>query len=90
MTKEELDAEIEYIHSIRLSKKLLRPVGKMWNVIVEASNTYTNLSAFMSDYDMLRANGLISEAMFNSAMNDLYLLALLHTSTDEYRCKLWI
>ena len=90
MNRKELDEEIEYIHSNRLSKKLLRPFGKMWNAIIEASNTYTNLSAFMSDYDMLRANGLIGEAMFNSAMNDLYLLALLHTSTDEYRHKLLI
>lgn len=83
MTKKELDEEIEYIHSNRTNKHLLRPFEKMWNVIVEASTTYTNLSAFMNDYDMLYADGLIDETMFNSSMNDLYLLALLHTSCEE-------
>lgn len=75
MTKKELDAEIEYIHENRLSRRLLRPFGKMWDIIVEASNTYTNLSVFMNDYNMLYAKGLIDEKMFYSAMNDLYLLA---------------
>lgn len=50
MTKEELDTEIEYIHSNRSSKKLLRPFDSMFDVIVEATNTYTNLSLFMNDY----------------------------------------
>lgn len=83
MTKEELDEEIEYIHDNRLSKRLLRPLDVMRKVIIEATNTYTNISLFMNDYDMLYADGLINERVFNSSMNDLYLLALLHTSYDE-------
>ena len=83
MTKEELDEEIEFIHSNRTNKRLLRPLDVMRKVIIEATNTYTNLSLFMNDYDMLYADELIDERMFNSAMNDLYLLALLHTSYDE-------
>lgn len=83
MTKEELDEEIEYIHINRSSKKLLRPFGKMWNVIVEATNTYTNLSLFMNDYIRLFKDKEIDELMYNSAMNDLYLLALLHTTCEE-------
>lgn len=83
MTRKELDEEIEYIHINRSTKKLLRPFGKMWNVIVEATNTYTNLSLFMNDYIRLFKDKEIDELMYNSAMNDLYLLALLHTTCDE-------
>lgn len=83
MTKEELDKEIEYIHNNRITNRLLRPLDIMRKVIIEATNTYTNISLFMTDYDMLYADDLIDERMFNSAMNDLYLLALLHTSCDE-------
>ena len=82
MTRKELDEEIEYIHSNRLNKHLLRPFEKMWNVIVEASTTYTNLSTFMNDYDRLYVDGLIDETMHNLAINDLYLLALLHTTCE--------
>ena len=39
MTKKELDEEIEYIHKNRSNKRLLRTFEKMWNVIVEATNT---------------------------------------------------
>ena len=80
MTKKELDEEIEYIHNNRTHKRLLRPLDVMRKVIIEATNTYTTISLFMNDYDTLCANGLIDERMFNSSMNDLYLLALLHTS----------
>ena len=90
MTKEELDTEIEYIHSSRTNERLLRPLDLMEEVILNATNTYTNLSLFMTDYRRLYYECLIDEKMFYSAMNDLYLLALLHTSTDEYRHKLWI
>ena len=88
MTKEELDTEIEYIHSNRTDERLLRSFDVMFDVIVEATTTYTNLSLFMNDYMKLYRNNKIDEKTYNSAMNDLYLLALLHTSTDEYRCKL--
>ena len=83
MTKEELDEEIEYIHINRSTKKLLRPFEKMWNVIVEATNTYTNISLFMNDYIRLYKEHLIDVNLYISAMNDLYLLALLHTSCEE-------
>ena len=78
MTKEELDNEIEYIHSNRTNKELLRPLEEMRKVICEATNTYTNISLFMNDYISLCNDYLIDKDTFNSAMNDLYLLALLH------------
>ena len=83
MTKKELDEEIEYIHSNRLSKRLLRPLYVMEEVILEATNTYTNLSLFMNDYIRLFNSEKIDELMYNSAMNDLYLLALLLTTCEE-------
>ena len=83
MTKEELDAEIEYIHSNRTDERLLRPLDVMRKVIVEATNTYTNISLFMNDYRRLYDEHLIDETMFISVMNDLYLLALLHTSCED-------
>ena len=76
MTKKELDEEIEYIHSNRTNKGLLKPIDVMEQVILEATNTYTNLSLFMNDYIKIYNHGLINGTMFNSAMNDLYLLAL--------------
>ena len=83
MTKEGLDTEIEYIHSNRSSKKLLRPFDSMFDIIVEATTTYTNLSLFMNDYIRLYNDEKIEESLFNSSMNDLYLLALLHTSCEN-------
>lgn len=83
MTRKELDEEIEYIHINRSTKKLLRPFEKMWHVIVEATNTYTNLSLFMNDYIKSFNSKEIDELMYNSAMNDLYLLALLHTTCED-------
>ena len=76
MTKKELDEEIEYIHSNRTNEKLLRPLKVMEKVILEATNTYTNLSLFVNDYARLYYRGEITEHMFNYAMNDWYLLAL--------------
>ena len=83
MTKEELEKEIDYIHSNRTNKELLRPLEEMREVICEATNTYTNISLFMNDCINLYHDGLINEKMYNSSMNDLYLLALLHTSCEE-------
>ena len=83
MTRNELDNEIETIHLNRISHKLLRPLNKMRKVIIEATNTYTNLSLFMNDYAQLYAENKIDENEYNSAMNDLYLLALLHTGCEE-------
>ena len=83
MTKEELDAEIEFIHSNRTAERLLRPFDSMFDVIVEATTTYTNLSLFMNDYIRLYNDEKIEESLFNSSMNDLYLLALLHTSCED-------
>ena len=76
MTKKELDEEIEYIHSNRTNKGLLRPIDVMEQVILEATNTYTNISLFMNDYIKLYKDDKIDGNQFNSAMNDLYLLAL--------------
>ena len=50
MTKKELDEEIEFIHSNRLRKGMLRHFDLMKKVILEATNTYTNISLFMNDY----------------------------------------
>lgn len=83
MTKKELDEEIEFIHSNRTNKRLLRPLDVMKNVICNATNTYTNISLFMNDYISLYNDKLIDKEMFNSALNDLYLLALLHTCCEE-------
>ena len=83
MTRKELDEEIEYVHRNIPATKLLRPFEKIWNVIVEVTNTYTNISLFMNDYIRLFNSEKIDELMYNSAMNDLYLLALLHTTCDE-------
>lgn len=83
MTKKELDEEIEYIHENRYEIRLLRPLDVMENVINESTNTYTNLSSFMNDYLRLFYSKKIEERVFNSAMNDLYLLALLHASCEE-------
>ena len=76
MTKKELDEEIEFIHSNRLKDELLRPIDVMEQVIFEATTTYTNISLFMNDYIKLYKDGKIDGNQFNSAMNDLYLLAL--------------
>ena len=83
MTKKELDEEIEYIHNNRTNKRLLRPLEVMRKTIIEVTTTYTNLSLFMNDYIDLYNKKLIKKYMFNSAMNDLYLLALLHTTCEE-------
>ena len=82
MTKKELNEEIEFIHENRLNNELLRPLNVMQKVILEATNTYTNISLFMNDYIKLYNDEKIDENTFNSAMNDLYLLALLYI-----RCK---
>ena len=83
MTRKELDEEIEYVHSNMPATNLLRPFEQMWSVIIEATNTYTNISLFMNNYIRLFNSKEIDECMYNSAMNDLYLLALLHNSRDE-------
>lgn len=83
MTKEELEKEIEFIHGNRTDIKFLRPLEVMSDVIVKATTTYTNLSLFMNDYNRLYSEGLISESVYYSALHDLYLLALLHTSCDD-------
>ena len=83
MTMKELEEEIEYIHSNRTNKGLLKPIDVMEQIILEATNTYTNILLFMNDYTQLYAEDIMNENEFNSAMNDLYLLALLHTSCEE-------
>ena len=82
MTKEELDEEIEFIHSNRTNKELLRPLHIMRKIICEATNTYTNISLFMNDYISLFNDKLIDKETYEKALNDLYLLALLHTGYE--------
>ena len=82
MTKEELDEEIEFIHSNRTNKELLRPLHIMRKIICEATNTYTNISLFMNDYISLFNDNVIDKETYEKALNDLYLLALLHTSYE--------
>ena len=82
MTKEELDEETEFIHSNRTNKELLRPLHIMRKIICEATNTYTNISLFMNDYISLFNDKLIDKETYEKALNDLYLLALLHTSYE--------
>ena len=83
MTRKELYEEIEFVHNNRTNKRLLRSLDKMKKVICEATNTYTNISLFMNDYISLIDDNLINKDVFTSAMNDLYLLALLHTTCEE-------
>ena len=90
MTKEELDNEIEFAHKNRLRNELIRPFGVMQKIIVEATNTYTNISLFMNDYISLCNDYLIDKDTFNSAMNDLYLLALLHTGYEGKELEQWL
>ena len=49
MTRKELDEEIEYIHSNRTNEQLLRTSDVMQEVILNATNTYTNLSLFINN-----------------------------------------
>ena len=83
MNKKELDEEIEYVRKNRTNKRLLRPFNVMRNVICNATNNYTNISLFMNDYITLYDDKLIDKEMLNSVLNDLYLLALLHTGYKE-------
>ena len=76
MTKKELNEEIEFIHSNRTNKGLLKPIDVMKKVILAETTTYTNISLFMNDYIKLYKDDKIDGNQFNSAMNDLYLLAL--------------
>lgn len=82
MTKQELDDEIEYIHDHRTDQKLLRPLEVMSDVILKATTSCTNLYLFMQDYIRLYSKGFISDRVYHSALNDLYLLALLHTTYE--------
>ena len=82
MTKEELDNVIEFVHKNRLKNELIRPFGVMQKIIVEATNTYTNISLFMNDYISLFNDKLIDKETYEKALNDLYLLALLHTGYE--------
>ena len=83
MTRKELAEEIEFVHNNRTNNRLIRPLDVMREVIIEATDTYTNISSFMIDYELLYEDHLIDHVAYHSAMNDLYLLALLHTSCDE-------
>lgn len=83
MTRKELDEEIEFVRKNRLKNGLIRSFNEMRNIIIQATNTYTNISLFMNDYIQLYDDKLIDRDMYEKALNDLYLLALLHTCCEE-------
>ena len=83
MTRNELDKEIEFIHSHRTNQRLLRSLDVMRKVIINATNTYTNLLLFMNDTVGFYEDKIINKYTFNTTMNDIYLLALIHTSCEE-------
>lgn len=79
--------EIEYIHSNRKDfgdNYLLRDDEIIKEVVIAATTTYTNISLFYNDYEILYFKKLINEKVYINALNDLYLLALLHIDDDEY------
>lgn len=81
--------EIEYVHDNRVEYDiydipLIRDFAIIRKVVISATDTYTNLSAFLDDYGTLYHNHDISSNFYNCALNDLYLLALLHIDDEEY------
>ena len=79
--------EIDYIHTNRVDfggNNLLRDDLVIREVVIAATDTYTNLSLFYNDYEILCFKKRIDEMMFINALNDLYLLALLHIDDEEY------
>lgn len=76
-----LQEEIEYVHSNRNRKRYIRSYSFMFDVVKMATNTYTNLSLFWNDIAKWDDNE--KEAKI-SALNDLYLLALLHINEEEW------
>lgn len=79
-----LEEEIEYVYSNRINKEFVRNENFMFKIIVSATNTYTNLSLFYNDYKTLYLDNKISRQCYISAVNDLYLLALLHTNENNW------
>lgn len=81
-----LNKEIEYVHTHNRSKKLVRPLSVMFDIVCRATTTYTNLSLFWNDYVI---NEEFSQDVKYGAFNDLYLLALLHIDEQQWRvvCK---
>lgn len=79
--------EIEYIHTNRVDfgeNNLLRDDLVIREVVIAATDTYINLSLFYNDYEILYFKKLINEKVYINALNDLYLLALLHIDDEEY------
>ena len=80
--------EIDYIHNNRKDfgdNHLLRDDEIMEAVICTATTTYTNISLFYNDFERLHFKKLIDEKVYINALNDLYLLALLHIDDEEYK-----
>lgn len=76
--------EIEFIHEHRQSSGLARDFFLMNNIVVQASNSYNNLSLFLSDYKQFYHDQLITRHLFFSTMTDLYLLALITMDDTTY------
>lgn len=79
--------EIAYMHLNRQDfgdNHLLRDDLVIREVVIAATDTYTNLSLFYNDYEILYFKKLINEKVYINALNDLYLLALLHIDDKEY------
>ena len=79
--------EIDYIHLNREDfgdNHLLRDDEIIREVVIAATDTYTNISLFYNDFERLHFKKLIDEMVYINALNDLYLLALLHIDDEEY------
>lgn len=79
-----LEEEIEYVYSNKTNKEFVRNENFMFKIIVNATNTYNNLSLFYNDYRHLYEVGIIDESWYISSVNDLYLLALIHTNKNDW------
>lgn len=77
MTLDELDEEIEYVYDNKNRTQFVRDYRKMCDTMLEVTDTYTNIYTFAIDYIMLYTQKKINRNEYISALNDLYLLALL-------------
>lgn len=79
-----LEEEIKYVYSNRQGNEFVRDESFMFRIILNATNTMTNLSSFYNDYKHLYAFKIINKLWYIKAVTDLYLLALLHTREDDW------
>lgn len=85
--KETRNKEIEYVHDQKPSSKLVRDSDVMEKIILSQSSTYTDLYAFVNDYEKFCNEQMIDNDTYCLALNDIYLLALILMSDEEYKEK---